>query len=75
MRKDTSPKKQRSVAQIEHDAEIAARARLTASLREQRLSYAKLEMRRIIDRTAQGLLAGRTLRPDLNGQLSVRDCQ
>ena len=32
-------------------------------------------MRRIIDRTAQGLLAGRTLRPDLNGQLSVRDCQ
>lgn len=45
------------------------------SLREQRLSYAKLEMRRIIDRTAQGLLAGRTLRPDLNGQLTVRDCQ
>ena len=37
MRKDTSPKKQRSTAQIEHDAEIAARARLTASLREQRL--------------------------------------
>jgi hypothetical protein len=27
----------RSAAQIEHDAEIAARARLTASLREQRL--------------------------------------
>jgi hypothetical protein len=37
LRKDTSPKKQRSTAQIEHDAEIAARARLTASLREQRL--------------------------------------
>jgi hypothetical protein len=37
LRKDTSPKKQRSAAQIEHDAEIAARARLTASLREQRL--------------------------------------
>ena len=37
LRKDTSPTKQRSVAQIEHDAEIAARARLTASLREQRL--------------------------------------
>ena len=30
-------KKQRSVAQIEREAEIAARARLTASLREQRL--------------------------------------
>ena len=37
LRKDTSPKKQRSTAQIEHDAEVAARARLTASLREQRL--------------------------------------
>lgn len=37
MRKDTSPKRQRSAAQIEHDAEVAARARLTASLREQRL--------------------------------------
>ena len=37
MRKDTSPKKQRSIAQIEHDAEVVARARLTASLREQRL--------------------------------------
>jgi len=37
LRKDTSPKKPRSTAQIEHDAEIAARVRLTASLREQRL--------------------------------------
>jgi hypothetical protein len=37
LRKDTSPKKSRSAAQIEHDAEIAARVRLTASLREQRL--------------------------------------
>lgn len=37
LRKDTSPKKQRSIAQIEHDAEVAARVRLTASLREQRL--------------------------------------
>ena len=37
MKKDTSPKKQRSIAQIEHDAEVVARARLTASLREQRL--------------------------------------
>ena len=37
LRKDTSPKKPRSAAQVEHDAEIAARVRLTASLREQRL--------------------------------------
>ena len=37
LRKDKTPKKPRSTAQIEHDAEIAARVRLTASLREQRL--------------------------------------
>ena len=37
MKNDSSAKKQRSVAQIEREAEIAARARLTASLREQRL--------------------------------------
>jgi|GEM_PF-5348452 len=37
MKNDPSAKRQRSVAQIEREAEIAARARLTASLREQRL--------------------------------------
>lgn len=37
MKTQSSAKKQRSPAQIERDAEIAARTRLTASLREQRL--------------------------------------
>lgn len=37
MKNESSAKKQRSAAQIEREAEIAARARLTASLREQRL--------------------------------------
>ena len=37
MKNESSAKKQRSPAQIEREAEIAARARLTASLREQRL--------------------------------------
>lgn len=37
MKNDSTAKKQRSAAQSEHDAEKAARARLTASLREQRL--------------------------------------